>query len=146
MVERIPETELYCLNQIKSINDKFEPYGCWQTKLLDTCFDAVVDSILSSGCKLLLYVSDKNRPKTKEDYVQFTKLKKFQKHEKYPDEYVHQFIDHILSQNLTDEQFENIESKLKTQKFNSYNAFEVILINGSVTFFAIELFFILTII
>ena len=54
------------------------------------------------------YVSDKNIPTTKAEFESYSKLGKFQRHEKYPDPYVRKFIENTLILNLSNDQYQDL--------------------------------------
>ena len=53
------------------------------------------------------YVSDKAIPQTKAEFESYSKLGKFQRHEKYPNIFVRKFIENTLLLDLSNEQYQD---------------------------------------
>lgn len=90
------------------------PFGTNKLNKLDQAFDTIVDNMYCGGTKLMLYVIDKDIPKTRAEYESYSKLGKFQRHAKYPDPLVRQYIENNLLLNLNNEQYQDlIQNQLK---------------------------------
>jgi len=104
MLKSVPE-ETRFLSIIEKLCGSYGPFGKEKIKILDNTFNSIVENMLSGGTKLMLYVIDKeNMPKTAEEFINYSKLKKFEKYEKYPDPLVRKFIDSRTILNLTETQ------------------------------------------
>lgn len=75
------------------MDESYGPFGKEKLKLLENSFDMFLENILSgAGFKMCFYAIDKSLPPEYEDYVSFNKMKKYQQHEKYPDENIREFV------------------------------------------------------
>mmetsp|Transcript_37584 Transcript_37584/g.37139 ORF Transcript_37584/g.37139 Transcript_37584/m.37139 type:complete len:188 (-) Transcript_37584:3-566(-) len=54
-----------------------------------------------------LYACDKSLPKTKAEFESYKKLGKFQRHEKYPDPLIRDYVERSLLFNFSNEQYQN---------------------------------------
>lgn len=90
------------------VSEACRPFGSNRLNKLDKAFDSILDEMFCSGTKLMLYVQDKELPKSKAEYESYNKLGKFQKHAKYPDPLVRMFIENNLILNLNNDQYHNL--------------------------------------
>lgn len=93
------------IRQLTSNNNSFQN-DVSNIKLLDSCFQTIIENAMTENLKLILYCWDKPIPLKKSEYDRYSVMKKFEKFENYPDEHIRTFIDH------------NISHKLKTYHYN----------------------------
>jgi len=85
--------EVNLQNAIDNVHDQYGPFGQEKIKLLEKSFDNFLENILTGAhFKLSFYVFGKEFPKNYTEYQKYSRLKKFQQHEKYPDEHIREFL------------------------------------------------------
>ena len=75
IVASLPKDREGLLKIISQMNDSFGPYGHNHVKILDSCFQSIVENSCGSVCKLMLYCCDKNLPKSKEEFDSYKVMK-----------------------------------------------------------------------
>ena len=107
MMNKLPSSTKL-VEAMQKMEEQYGPYGHEQIKILDNWFQNILENIASSSCKIMLYCMDhESMPKTKEEFDSFIYMKKFEKHEKYPDPIMRQFLESKVEQGLTKEQIQN---------------------------------------
>jgi len=90
------------------MDENYGPYGKEQVKILDASFQNILENIANGTCKVMMYCADKELPSTLEDYDKYNVLKKYEKHERYPDPLVRLFIEIHSNLGYTKEQLKNM--------------------------------------
>lgn len=98
----------HILNECSKFQINYGPYGPEKIKMMDFAFKSIIENMLCGMTKLTLYSLDKDIPATKVDFERYAKMKKFQRHEKYPDPLVRSFIELILEKNLSSDQYQDL--------------------------------------
>lgn len=106
LIKDIPD-EQALLNYFNLKEENYGPFGVEKIKILENSFNSILENMLCCGSKLMLYVAEKELPKTKADYERYDKLKKFKSHEIYPDPLVRKFIESRIELNMTNDQYLN---------------------------------------
>ena len=115
MFKNLPDDRSELLQIISNMSEKFGPYGSEQVKILDSCFQTIIENLAKSTDKVMLYCCDKDVPTTKEEYDRYKVMKKFEKHEKYPDPIVRQYIKNHLTFNFSKPQYEHIIKNIQPE-------------------------------
>ena len=107
MIKNIPDWK-GLLDFCNKKEESFGPFGSEKVKILENSFNSILENMLCWGNKLFLYAVEKDLPKSKADYERYDKLKKFKRHEIYPDPLVRRFIETNIELNLSTDQFLNL--------------------------------------
>ncbi|CAI2365188.1 unnamed protein product [Moneuplotes crassus] len=82
-----------CVETFKKIGKSYGAFGEEKVKILDNCINMFLENAFSgSMIKQDLYILDKKFPTTFAEKESFMKMKKFQQFEKYPDEFVRDWV------------------------------------------------------
>lgn len=104
LIRSLPE-ESHVFQICNKFSESCRPFGTKKIELLDDAFDSICDNMFCGGTKLLLYILDKDIPRSKAEYESYSKLGKFQRHAKYPDPLVRKYIEDNLILNLSNDQY-----------------------------------------
>jgi hypothetical protein len=73
MIKEIPD-EQALLNYFNKKEENYGPFGIEKIKILENSFSSILENMLCCGTKLMLYVAEKDLPKTKADYERYDRL------------------------------------------------------------------------
>ena len=74
MINDVPD-EKSLINFWNKKEENYGPFGAEKIKILENSFNSILENMLCWGTKLMLYVAEKDLPKTKADYERYDKLK-----------------------------------------------------------------------
>mmetsp|Transcript_25918 Transcript_25918/g.22969 ORF Transcript_25918/g.22969 Transcript_25918/m.22969 type:complete len:207 (+) Transcript_25918:244-864(+) len=77
-------------------------------KILEKSFDEFVENILSgTSIKLSFYVAERSMPTKFKDFERYATLKKYQRYEEYPNEYMQEYLNNRILNSSSKEEFIN---------------------------------------
>ena len=107
-IKKLGSEDMKLFETIASISNKHCGVGRCKLKILEETFDMFLESMLmGKDFKAAFYAADKIIPQTFAELQSYKKMKKFQKHEKYPDEKVRNFIDVNILTMQSEEEYNN---------------------------------------
>lgn len=93
---------------IDMMSRNFCGFGKNKLEILEESFDQFLENtLMGRDFKGAFYACDKEFPTSYSDLISYSKMKKFQKHEKYPDEKVRDFIDVSCALMSSEEEYNN---------------------------------------
>lgn len=80
--------DLTVVKAVEKVRNLYGPFGQEKLKVLESSFDWFLENILSGSHLKIAFYACEDFPKNYTEYQKYLKLKKYQQHEKYPDEHV----------------------------------------------------------
>jgi len=96
------------IKMLSKISSQYGAFGEEKMKVLEKSFDGFLENIMSgANLKLAFYVAERPMPVKYKDFERYAKLKKYQRYEEYPDEYMREYLNTRVSSSNSREEFQN---------------------------------------
>ena len=112
-MEANSETIDQILKKYMEFQELFGPYGKHKRDVIDSSFNTIIENLVPEFFRLGILNLDKEIPKSRKEADKYSKMARYEKYEKFPDEDNREWIDQIWQINVTDAQFQHFEQNSK---------------------------------
>ena len=112
-MEANSETIDQILKKYMEFQELFGPYGKHKRDVIDSSFNTIIENLVPECFKTFMINLDKEVSLSGDEISKYSKMPKFEKHEKFPDKDVREWFDQMWQVHITEAQFRHLEQNSK---------------------------------